>query len=198
MTILEGYLTETEAKSGKTKKGRPYTSYRGQIQDKWYSFGFDKPGVAKGDYVKAEVGEVNGYEQIIRAERIDPPTKASGPAAGGPQRAAGPAGDRQDSIVYQSSRKDALALVELLVSQDALPISVAKTSAGKAKRYEEIMALVDKLTVQYFYDVTTLRNLERVADAGADGPAPEALPEDAQGEPEPAEPETTDPKGDNW
>jgi hypothetical protein len=186
MSVIEGYLTETDAKAGTTKKGRPYTSYRGQIQGTWYSFGFDKPPVAKGDYVRAEIGDVNGYQQILRSERIDPPT-AQPPiktmtGIGAPTPAAPATGfrDRNDSIVYQSSRKDAIALVELLIAQNALPVSEAKTKAGVSKRFEEIMALVDKITVQYYYDVNTLRNLERVQDAGAEGPAPQSLPEDAQ------------------
>lgn len=198
MSIVEGFLTEVESKTGVGKGGKPWAVYRGQIQGHWYSFGFEKPPVSKGDYVRAEIGTVKGYEQVVRAERITAPeaqkplpgigqsvNNASGNAAN--NFVATPSGgyqDRNSSIVYQSSRKDALEFVKLLRAEDALPISVAKTAAGKAKRYDELLALVDKITVQFYYDVNTLRNLERVQDAGADGPAPEALPEDGQPDPE--------------
>lgn len=194
--VVEGYLSEVESKTGVGKGGKPWAVYRGQIQGHWYSFGFEKPPVSKGDYVRAEIGTVKGYEQVVRAERITAP-EAQKPLPGIGQAAPSygtPTGDRNASIVYQSSRKDALEFVKLLRAEDALPISVAKTAAGKAKRYDELLALVDKITVQFYYDVNTLRNLERVQDAGADGPAPEALPEDGQ----PVEEDPTAAAAGNW
>lgn len=203
--IIEGFLSEVESRNSPPGAKRAWTSFRGQIQGHWYSFGFEKPPVSKGDYIRAEIGTVKGYEQVVRAERITAP-EAQKPLPGigqVPDRASeqAPLGralskdsywankeardlETQPRITYQSSRKDALEFVKLLRAEDALPISVAKTAAGKAKRYDELLALVDKITVQFYYDVNTLRNLERVQDAGADGPAPEALPEDGQSEPE--------------
>jgi hypothetical protein len=148
------------------------------------SFGFTRPPVQKGDYVEAVVELVNNFTEVTSVKKVNPPsTPQAGlsllpPATSSTGTLRGDA--RQDSIIYQSSRKDALSLIGLLISQDALPISVAKTAAGKAKRYEEVMALVDKLTVQYFYDVSTLRNLDRVQDGGAEAAAPAGLPEDDQ------------------
>lgn len=195
--VIEGFLEETDSKSGTGKRGQ-WTVYKGKIQGKWYSFGFIKPPVAKGDYGSFVIEEENGYQVIKSAAKIAPPATPAAAAKGASTPQASRTGDRNDSIVYQSSRKDALVLVGLLISQNALPVSEAKTKAGTAKRYEEIMALVDKLTVQYFYDVNTLRMLDRVADGGADEPAPAALPEDAQNEPE-FDPATTQeaPAG-NW
>lgn len=183
--IIEGYLSEVDSKSGTTKKGRQYTSYRGKINDAWYSFGFEKPSVNKGDYVRAELGETNGYTQVMRAERIEAPASAPTQTTGDKPRSrqAGNSGSQfsqQSSIHLQNSRTAALTMVNILISQDALPVSAAKTSAGKAKRYEEISALVDKLTVRYFYDLETQRLTQTVADEGAEGTKPEALPEDKQ------------------
>lgn len=181
-----GFLEETETKEGKTKKGRPWTLYKGNVGGKWVNFGFDRPPCKKGDYVTVTTEPDGDNYKILSITVGEPPARqpeparnqagAAAPAAAG-SAAISPA-DRQSSIIYQSSRGHALELIGLLISQDALPVTAAKTAAGKAKRYEEIMALVDKLTVQYFYDVHTLRQLDRVADAGAEGPAPAALPED--------------------
>lgn len=207
--IIEGFLSEVESRNSPPGAKRAWTSFRGQIQGHWYSFGFEKPPVSKGDYIRAEIGTVKGYEQVVRAERItapeaQKPLPSIGQAATAPVAAPAtsaqnnfvvtPYRDRNDSIVYQSSRKDALEFVKLLRAEDALPISAAKTAAGKAKRYDELLALVDKITVQFYYDVNTLRNLERVQDAGADGPAPEALPEDGQ----PVEEDPTAAAAGNW
>lgn len=52
---------------------------------------------------------------------------------------------RQDSIVYQSSRKDALVLTDILVSNDAI-----KLPKDADKRRTIIEALVDETTVAYF------------------------------------------------
>lgn len=198
MTIIEGYLTEVDSKTGQNRSGRPYTVYRGEIAGTWYSFGFEKPPVSRGDYVRAEIGQVKGYDQVVRSERLTAPSTAQpalasmqqGLAAAAENSPSSPGGThysrsrdpKQTSIHYQNSRNCALDLIALLISQDALPISATKSPAGKAKRYEEIMALVDKITVQYFYDAETLRNLDRVQDAGAEGKDVTALPEDAQTE----------------
>lgn len=190
-----GYLDATDMKSGKSKSGRAWTMYKGAVGGKWVSFGFDQPKVAKGDYVEIVTEMENDFEVVKSARKIDPPAAGTASSAHGPVVTVPYIDKRQASIVYQSSRKDALEFVNLLIAQDALPVSSAKTSAGKAKRYEEILALVDKLTVQFFYDVETLRNLDRVVDAGAEGPAPASLPEDAQ--PEEEEKTVTEPDG-NW
>lgn len=179
MSQINGYLTDTDSKSGPGKRG-PWTVYKGQINGKWYSLGFDRPSVAKGDYVTATVEKDGDYEKLTNVKKADAEPAVSPKTD---TLNTGPVvqyRDRNDSIVYQSSRKDAIAILGLLISQDALPISAAKTAAGKAKRYEELLALVDKITVQFFYDVNTLRNLERVQDAGAEGIAPQELPEDDQ------------------
>lgn len=203
---VTGVLEDTGRRTGTTKGGKPWTAYSGKVDGKWYSFGFSAPeGIAKGDNVTLEVEEdANGYPIVARftksAATAGKPAATAGAAASSSSSfvSSAPSVDRNSSIVYQSSRKDALVLVELLISQDALPISAAKTAAGKAKRYEEVMGLVDKLTVQYYYDVISLRQLDRVADAGAEQKAPDALPEDAQEVEGLVGLEVEVPSGDNW
>ena len=90
-------------------------------------------------------------------------------------------------ITFAAARGDAVRLVTALLSEKALPMSTANTKAGVAKRYDEITAMVDKLTVKLFYDTATGRTLESIEDEGKLAALEAELPEDAG---EPAEGET--------
>lgn len=68
---------------------------------------------------------------------------------------------------YAAARAAALSAVEILLANDGLPMSAAKTKAGQASRFEEITAAIDKLTVEYFFDAALGRKLSSVADAGS-------------------------------
>ena len=92
--------------------------------------------------------------------------------------------ETEPRIRYQNARSAAIEVIGLLLQHDALPASAAKTKAGQAKRFDEISAAVDKLTVQYFTDTGTLRLLETVADGRIEGPAPAPLPPDTESEDE--------------
>jgi hypothetical protein len=169
---VKGFVEEIGVKSGTSKKGKPWSLYAFKIDGKFYSNGFDKPLAKVGDYVALTLAKDDrGYDAVQNYEVQEAPPVA---AAARTQ----PSGDRNSSIVYQSSRKDAIELLRLMFDNDALPISAAKTAAGKASRYEELKALTNKLAVEFFYDVITLRNLDRVQDAGAEAPAPDGLPEE--------------------
>jgi hypothetical protein len=80
------------------------------------------------------------------------------------------------SIRYQSSRKDAIAVVGVLVAAGA--ISLDKVPV--AKRQGIIEDLVDRFTAVYFEDIETLGALERnppVEPEAAKPAAADALPE---------------------
>lgn len=98
--------------------------------------------------------------------------------------------ETEPRIRYQNARSAAIEVIGLLLQHDALPASAAKTKAGQAKRFEEVTAAVDKLTVQYFNDTGTLRLLESVADGGLSQPTTAPLPPDTEGEAE--DPEQAD------
>lgn len=167
--IIKGNVAKVFSKKVQTRKG-PKTAYSLKVDgyDKWLNAGFSAPDVSEGDYVtiKAEENE-RGFMDIKNVEVSTAP--ARGASKGAAAVSAGSGSDsRQSSIHYQSSRKDAIEVVQLLLSKDALPISAATSKAGVAKRYEEIMAIIDKLTVRYYQDVETLRVLEDVTDEGED------------------------------
>ncbi len=183
MSII-GYVKKVNTKTGTGKRGA-WTLYSGIIEKDdgqesgWISFGFEKPPFSEGSYISLETESTDRGLNLIQgsAKVLPPPTKppvAQGIVTGSSPKAASGAGsyvDRNDSIVYQSSRKDALAIVALLLEHDALPISASTAKAGQAKRFEEVEAFVDKFTIRYLNDVHTFRLVQSVVDAGAETPA---------------------------
>lgn len=197
--IFKGFIATISEKSGKSSKGRPWTAYSGKVEkedgteyDKWISFGFDAPDVKKGDYVKitTETDE-KGYEKVVDIKKLKnaPARLGKGGAAATGSNVGG--NTTQQSIHYQNSRNLAATVLAILNDKDALPLSSAKTKAGEVKRYEEIMALLDKLTVRFFYDAETLRLLKSVKDEGVEAGAEGELPEDDEDD------EETDDEGDD-
>jgi hypothetical protein len=173
----KGFVAMISEKSGTGRRGK-WTLYSGKIEKEdgteypdWISFGFDKPDVIKGDYVKIETeADDKGYQKVVTCVKLkNPPAKATSAPKSVPTPAVGSNFDvkRQSSIHYQSSRKDAIEVLGLLIARDALPMTSAKGKAGEAARYEELMALVDKLTVRYFNDTESFRVLDSVVDEGA-------------------------------
>jgi hypothetical protein len=180
---FEGFLKKLNTKTGSGRKG-PWTLYSGKIAkadgseyDEWVSFGFNKPNAVEGGYYIIETEkDSKGYEKVTSV------TEAKAPAAAQAAQSSGGGGGnaKSDSIHYQNARGNALLFVELAVKLDALPFIQTTGKAGQAKRFDELQALVDKLTVQFFHDTDTLRLLDSVEDAGAeDEPAPGASDSDA-------------------
>lgn len=75
-------------------------------------------------------------------------------------------GPRQNSIIYQSSRKDALEFLNVLFNAGALKLPAAV--AAKAGALE---ALLDRYTALFFDDVNTLGAVVREAEGGGTSPA---------------------------
>jgi len=174
MSTIKGEVAFFDSRDVKSKRtGKTYKAYSiklklddGQFSPK-LDAGFDPPKVNKGDYVEADIEQDGQYWKLKAVNPATPPAAAR-PVQGIPQQEASGDGaaDRQTQIVLQHSQEMAIAEVALLLEHDALPVSAAATAAGKAKRYAEIHAAIDKLTVQRFFDVVTARLLDEVADAG--------------------------------
>ncbi len=103
---------------------------------------FTKTDEKRGNISKVEILEKNssGYK----------PTSSASSYVGS-QRAGGD--NRQESIVYQSSRKDALQLAVILLTADAF----ATKGKPDAKRVQ-IEALIDELTARLFKDAIDPKN----------------------------------------
>lgn len=202
---VEGFVVRVFTKTGNSAKGKwvadsfKIADAEGNEDPFFYRLGFREKGkldvpppFGEGQYIKFQYADnddksrdfVKGSGKIISQA----PEQKSAPAAS--QGGSAPSGRTQQNIHYQNSRTAAVELVGILLENDALPKTGAKTAAGVAKRYDEITAAVDKLTVKFFNDLETFRLFDTVADAGvvdtsADGP----LPDD---EVEPAAPDLED------
>lgn len=198
---FEGFVKKITTKTGTGKRGA-WTAYSAKLEnaegkeyDQWVGLGFENPGFKEGDYVQLQTTTENGREQLVKGSikvKKNAPARANANANSGStgktsSDAVAPAtgqsnAERQNSITYQSSRKDAIEIVKLLLANEALPTATAKGKAATAKRYDEITLAIEKLTVELYTDVNTLRIIERVADAGtvkAEKGAKNDLPDDA-------------------
>ncbi len=120
---------------------------------------YEPKGDKRGNVKRIEILTDNGGPKGVQKKEEE--WGKSGGAGGG-------GGNRQDSIVFQSSRKDALVLVGVLLSNEAF----ATKGKPDAKRVQ-IEELVDEVTARFFNDATDPRksavltaNAEIDADAG--------------------------------
>jgi hypothetical protein len=176
MSDFKGFIQKIAVKQGKGKRPpyKAWTLYSIKLADEngveleqWFGAGFDPPKVKEGDYV-ALTAEQNdgGYWDVKGITPLkNAPAKVS--AANSGVATNGATISTQSSIHYQSARNSAIEVIKLLVETKSLPVSSSQTKSGEAKRYEEIMALIDKLTVRFYVDTETQRILETVADEGA-------------------------------
>lgn len=181
-----GMVKKINVRQGTGRRG-PWSAYSARIEKEdgteykdWVSFGFQKPEVEEGKWYSIDTEKDTGgfYKALTGGiTAISSPVRSAAPAAsntGHPGQARGSSSSTQSSIHYQSARKDALEFAKLAQSLDALPLIKTAGKAGEAKRYAELLDIVDKLTVQFFYDAETHRLLESVVDAGADVETTEA------------------------
>lgn len=196
MAKLEGFVNKLNTKQSKPDAKRPWTLYSFILEladgteSPWVSFGFDPPPFKEGEYIAFETDEKDNrhnYKKGSGSKPANPPERAKAksaadrkPAASasavaneGKPAAAAPTADRQTSIVMQHSQEMAITAVGILLLNDALPTSAAATKAGEAKRYSEIMAAFDKLTVKFYNDAVSGRLLDTVSDTVIDT-APDA------------------------
>ena len=200
-----GFVLKKNSKSGTGKGGKPWTAWSIRLEDKdgneipkWFRFGFKNPQLKEGDYVRFSCSEVNDQFATVDGDTLqvskNPPDRAKKdqggqPSAGGSGSTGGGSGynsqEQRADRAWHASRGNAIDLVNVMLAHDGLPVSAASSKAGKAKRYEEIMEFVDKITTKFFRDefpdyVGEFRVLERVADEGVSQPPKTGdLPADA-------------------
>src|SRR3990167_5779569 len=198
---VEGFVEKIFVKEGTNARGAwqafsiKVQKASGEVDPRFYQFGFERPKFAEGDYVafEAEVKDEKAAKFIEGTghKPKNPPSKpapqqrqggggyAGKPGGGGGYKPRLPVESKlfgqigQNSteddvrrISYASARTAALSAIDLLLKNDALPMSAAKTKAGQASRFDEVTAAIDKMTIEYFFDSATGRKLSTVADAG--------------------------------
>jgi hypothetical protein len=179
--VVKGFVAKINARPVNTRKG-PKTSYSMRLAredgteiDGWISVGWNAPNFNEGDYVKVtyaknERGYLDASEVKPLKNAPEKPQTAAAPSRTSGGTTVARNGGQSSFIHYQNSRTASIELVGLMLAHDALPISSAQTKAGAAKRYDELIALVNKLTIQFFFDLETMRLTKSVADAGAEKP----------------------------
>lgn len=202
-----GFVDKINEKNGQSARGA-WTAYSIKIQDAttgdvnplWFQFGFEKPGFAEGDYIEFQAEPKNDKAAQFVAgsgkKPKNPPAKPAAPEAakkggwGGKAKVTkselfGDIGgynteDDIRRISLSSARTAAVDVIIALLEHDALPMSGAKSKAGQSKRYAEVLAMIDKLTVRYFFDSASGRLLADIDDEGAVGREEQPLPDDAE------------------
>lgn len=141
-TLIKGLVESVKSNEGKF--GPMFTIYVGGVG---YGTGKNSMGASSGDYVEFTATQNDrGYWNVDKGtlKPATAPAGASAPAQNKPTTA--PVGDaRQDSIVFQSSRKDALEFVKILQA-------AGKIDFGKSKGADSISILetyVDKFTEHF-------------------------------------------------
>lgn len=128
--------TTTKTKAGKVLRSPLYSF---AIDDTWFSCGFDKPLAEEGSLIEFS------YEEDDYGKQVDVASikvlDAGSPAAKSAGATITPDA-RQLSIVYQSSRKDAIALITLAADKEL--VKLPKTTG-----YDALLGLVEDLTVEF-------------------------------------------------
>lgn len=166
MTIrVEGEVFKVYSKDFRGK-----TNYTIKIDNDpiWYRCGTSRyAGVAESGNKITFEAEMNPDGSSATVKTAPTLVVPAPPTAAAPVAAAG-GGDRQSSISYQSSRKDALQFLELALTNGAIVLP-----AAKAKKLGALEAALDRYTAQFFEDIATLgaitREAEEVSDGGEEG-----------------------------
>jgi hypothetical protein len=204
----------SESKPGAKRAWTAYSTKlmdeNGVELEPYFQLGFDKPAFAAGAYIQVEAERVSetAHRLVEGGDHkvIDPshapktPEPAADSSAKGSSKASGGGGknsyweakevyDREvvsPRITFSGSQARALELLKVLFESDALPITKTAGKANKAKRFEEIMAVYDKLTVRLYNDAWSQRVLEYVQDetvhVAGDGDLPDQEEIDDAGE----------------
>lgn len=153
---LQGVIENVSTKNGMGKNG-PWTMYSMQVSGEWYGCGFKALQARQGDYVSFDFEQSGNFKNAKNVKVVAPPAGGQQPAAAPQAQAQGVSvvNKRDVSIQYQSSRKDAIQVLDLLIKHDAVSLP-----AKKADKFDAALALLDELTARFYL------RLEDVIDEG--------------------------------
>ncbi|MAG24842.1 hypothetical protein CMI47_04610 [Candidatus Pacearchaeota archaeon] len=143
-------------------------SIRIKLEDgEWYSASQSTAdSIRKGATVKIRVERRGKNVVITKVKELSPPAEggsnASGGSRGGYQKRGGgfkPDPERENGIRYQSSRKDAIAVLTLM--QDA---GILKLGSKAAEKEGLLMATLDRITAGFYADIGELGAVKRYND----------------------------------
>ena len=155
------------------------TAYDLIVSGQKYGAGLFAPKCKVGDYVTFTRGERNGYAEVAaRTLRVGKaPADQAGAVANAPyvapQASSGSFDKRQDAISRQAASNTAIAFMQLLASQEALPVPASKSKGDK-------QAVLETLLLGYetrFYEANTGNVWKSIAPAGSKTEAAASSPQ---------------------
>lgn len=167
-TIGQVYKVFEKSFPGKGgKPGATWFSIKLEGNDTYFRCKANKPAVSPGQTVKISHGPIDGTNaDVLSAPEVvtapAPEASKAGSAAVGGGAGVGLGQAREASIHYQSARKDALQMVDIITRTGAV-----KLPAKEAAKLEALEALVDSFTSRFFSDISTFGAVARAN--GTDG-----------------------------
>lgn len=142
------------------KTGKDFQVHSVKMGDVWYNCGFNDTGVFEGDNVEiiysvgkygcdVEKGAITRITGAVPAGKADVQAPATGGTVG---KSTVYVDTRQESIHFQSSRKDAIAVADIALKYDLLKLPTAQN-----KKLDVVTAFIDHMTNQYVADVSALK-----------------------------------------
>jgi len=141
---MQGFVEQIGEKPGMGRNG-PYTLFSVKVGGEWLGAGFKKPECNQGDCIDYEIAMKGQYKNIANIKLA---TGGSAQAQNTGVATAPPAvriDTRDISIRYQSCRKDAIAVTNVLLANDAL-----KLPAKQADKVDAALAFIEDITNQYY------------------------------------------------
>lgn len=142
------------------------TAYDLVVGGQKYGAGLFAPKCKVGDYVTFTRGERNGFAEVaartLRVGKAPDGEQAAPPVS----RSAGgvPSFDKkQDAISRQAASNTAIAFMQLLAAQDALPVPASKSKGDKQAVLETLLQGYEKR----FYEANTGQVWKDVSPAGS-------------------------------
>lgn len=176
--LVTGYVEKVSANNGGI--------WSLKVDNVYYGTYRTEPKCKVGDYVSFEATQKDKYFNADpkTIKLAQPPAKAEPVKEEAPPKAAAPAKsswvpdkDRQDSITYQSARKDALELTSMLLSAGL--VDLGNKASKKADAIGIVEMYVDRFTMRFFEDTKNLKPKAAVTAEVATTSEPVSAGEDA-------------------
>ncbi|UFK09543.1 hypothetical protein [Xanthomonas phage DES1] len=177
MAVVQGVVQEIK-QNQRVVQGQNKIAYDLIVGGQKYGAGFFAPKCNVGDYVTFESTQNgNFYNVAPRSLSVGkaPPGEAVAVAAKNVAAGAGSFDKRQDAISRQAASNTAIAFLNLLASQDALPVPASKGKGDKQAALEMLLRGYE----QRFYEENTGVKWTSIAPASEEQKAAGSVEPDA-------------------
>ena len=128
------------------------TAYNLVVGGEWYGNGFEAPQCNEGDTIEFTFKQNGNFKNINKGSlRIATAVASVDTGTGNNSKTVVKPNTRDLSIGYQSSRKDAIAVVTAMIGSGVAPVP-----KDAKKGYTATLALINELTNQYYTELQTV------------------------------------------